>query len=57
MVILTFNYKIFSDIIKNTVKCYTDGMVYNGYPCHNSDVCIPLGWLCDSQKDCQGKYS
>ncbi|VVC32230.1 Low-density lipoprotein (LDL) receptor class A repeat,Low-density lipoprotein (LDL) receptor class A [Cinara cedri] len=40
------------DIIKNTVKCYTDGMVYNGYPCQNSDVCIPLGWLCDSQKDC-----
>ncbi|KAF0705025.1 Uncharacterized protein FWK35_00034784, partial [Aphis craccivora] len=27
-------------------------MVYNGYPCRNSDVCIPLGWLCDSQKDC-----
>ncbi|XP_026805065.1 uncharacterized protein LOC113548401 [Rhopalosiphum maidis] len=40
------------DIIKNTVKCFTDGMVYNGYPCRNSDVCIPLGWLCDSQKDC-----
>ncbi|XP_050055521.1 uncharacterized protein LOC114131583 [Aphis gossypii] len=40
------------DILKNTVKCYTDGMVYNGYPCRNSDVCIPLGWLCDSQKDC-----
>ncbi|XP_050443839.1 uncharacterized protein LOC126847560 [Adelges cooleyi] len=41
-----------SDILKNTVKCHADGMVYNGYPCRNSDVCIPLGWLCDNQKDC-----
>jgi len=46
---------LFTDILKNTVKCFTDGMVYNGYPCRNSDVCIPLGWLCDSQKDCLGK--
>lgn len=30
-------------------------MVYNGYPCRNSEVCIPLGWLCDNQKDCLGK--
>lgn len=48
-------YILFLDIIKNTVKCYVDGMVYNGYPCRNSDVCIPLGWLCDGQRDCLGK--
>lgn len=39
------------------MKCFTDGMVYNGYPCRNSEVCIPLGWLCDKQKDCIGKKS
>lgn len=50
-----YEYFFFIDIIKNTVKCYTDGMVYNGYPCRNSDVCIPLGWLCDNQDDCIGK--
>lgn len=46
---------VFADIIKNTVKCYADGMVYNGYPCRNSDICVPLGWLCDNQRDCPGK--
>lgn len=38
-----------------SVKCYTDDDVYDGYACHGSDTCIPLDWVCDGERDCEGK--
>ncbi len=39
-----------------SVKCYTDDDVFNGYACHNSDVCVPLDWVCDGEGDCIGNF-
>ncbi|KAK7588143.1 hypothetical protein V9T40_005388 [Parthenolecanium corni] len=36
------------------VKCYTDDDVFNGYSCRNSDVCLPMDWVCDGEDDCKG---
>lgn len=44
----TEHYKNF-----RAVKCYADDDVFSGYPCHDSDTCIPLDWVCDGEPDCK----
>ncbi|XP_046681740.1 very low-density lipoprotein receptor-like [Homalodisca vitripennis] len=43
-----------STIVKSRwgVHCYADDEVFFGYPCRNSDDCIPRNWMCDGDNDC-----
>uniref|UniRef100_A0A146M5B0 Very low-density lipoprotein receptor n=2 Tax=Lygus hesperus TaxID=30085 RepID=A0A146M5B0_LYGHE len=40
-----------------TVTCYVKNKPpFQGFPCHNSNVCIPLHWECDGEEDCDGGF-
>ncbi|XP_018898667.2 uncharacterized protein [Bemisia tabaci] len=37
---------------RNSVRCYANGDVFEGYACRNSDICVPIEWQCDGEEDC-----
>ncbi|XP_075218012.1 uncharacterized protein LOC142322826 [Lycorma delicatula] len=38
---------------RKTVTCYVENeSPFSGFACRNSDICVPLSWVCDGEDDC-----